>query len=88
MRPVAGKKARCGGCDPTRVRVPNKAKQTEMSAFGAGKGLLQGQARRTGGSCLKTPNSPMVFREKFLMGKIWGKCCQVCDSLCDWLEGR
>ena len=28
----------------------SEAKQTEMSEFGAEKGLLQGQARRTGGS--------------------------------------
>ena len=44
----------------------SEAKQTEMSEFGAKKGLLQGQARRTGGSYLKDLNSLMGFREEFL----------------------
>ena len=46
--------------------VHNEAKKTKTLGFGAEKGLLQGQARRTGGSCSKNPNSLMVFREEFL----------------------
>lgn len=40
-----------------------------MWEFGAEKGLLQGQRRRTGGSCSKTLKSLMVFREKFSSAK-------------------
>ena len=47
-----------------------------MLEFGAEKGLLQGQVRRTGGLCSKTPNSLLV-----LTGKIWGEGCRVCDFL-------
>ena len=38
----------------------------DMLESGAEKGLLQGQARRTGGLCSKDLNSQMVFREEFL----------------------
>ena len=44
----------------------SEAKQTKMSEFGADKGLLQGQAKSTGGFCSKDLNSPMVFRAEFL----------------------
>ena len=44
----------------------SEAKQTETSEFGAEKGLFQGRARRTGGSCSQKPNSLMAFGEKFL----------------------
>ena len=43
-----------------------EAKQIEILEFGAEKVLLQDQAKRTGSSCSKTLNSPMVFGEKFL----------------------
>ena len=57
--------------------------------FGGEKGLLQGQARRMGVSCSKTLNSPMVFREKFLIGKIWDESCRVCDFLLiGWWWGK
>lgn len=46
------------------------------------KGLLQGQARRMGGSCSKYLNFLMVFREKFFVGKIGGEGYEgVCDYL-------
>ena len=44
----------------------SEAKQAKTLKFGAEKCLLQGQARRTGGSCSKDPNSLIVFREEFL----------------------
>ena len=44
----------------------SEAKQTEMLEFGAEKGLQQRQARRTGSSCWKDPNSRMGFEEEFL----------------------
>ena len=52
--------------DPTVVKTKSvclmhsEAKQTKMSESGAEKGLLQGQARRTGGlySKTQTPQSP------------------------------
>ena len=43
----------------------SEAKQTETSQFGAEKDFLQGQAKRPGGFCSKSPNSVMVFGEKF-----------------------
>ena len=46
----------------------SEAKQTWT--FGAEEGLLQGQARRMGGSCSKNPNSLMGFGEKFLEAKL------------------
>ena len=44
------------------VHVPNVQwdETTKTSEFGAKKGLLQGQAGRTGGSCSKLPNSPVT----------------------------
>ena len=59
----------------------SEAKQTKMLEFGAEKVLFQGQARRMGGSCSKPPNFPVVFREKFLIGKIWGEGCRVGDFI-------
>ena len=47
----------------------SEAKKTEPLNFGAEKDLLQGQARGTGDSYSKSPNSPIVFREKFLQAK-------------------
>ena len=58
----------------------SEAKQTETSESGAEKGLLGGRARRTGGSCLKTLNSPMVSGES-LIGKLWGEGSRACDFL-------
>ena len=59
----------------------SEAKQTEISESGAEKGLLQSQARRTGDLCSKTPNSPIVLGEKFLIGKIWDEGHGACDFL-------
>ena len=55
------------------VHVPNVQwdETTKTSEFGAKKGLLQGQAGRTGGSCSKLPNSPVVQGEK----KFFCCCC-------------
>ena len=52
-----------------------------MPEFGAEKGLLLGQARRTGGSCSKAPNSLMVFRGRVVIGKMWSEGFRVCDFL-------
>lgn len=43
-----------------------QAKEIKMWEFGAEKGLLQGHARRRGGSSSKTSNLQMIFRERFL----------------------
>ena len=43
----------------------SEAKQTKTLEFGAEKGLLQGQAKRMGGLCSKTPKSLMFLEEKF-----------------------
>ena len=59
----------------------SEAKQTQRSEFGAQKGLLNSHSRRMGGSCSKDPNSLMVFRETFFIGKIWGEGCRVHDVL-------
>lgn len=40
-----------------------EARQTKISEFGAEKGVLQSQARRTDGLHSKTQNTSMVFRE-------------------------
>ena len=45
------------------------AEETKTSEFRAKKSLFQGQARRTGDSGSRTPNSAMVFKEKFLQAK-------------------
>ena len=42
-----------------------ETEQTKTLEFGAEKGLLQGQARRVGELCSKSPNSLMGFREEF-----------------------
>ena len=47
----------------------SEAKQTKTSEYRAEKVLLQGQARRMDGSCLKDLNSPMVFGKEFLKAK-------------------
>ena len=66
-----------------------EAKQMETLEFGAEKGLLQGRARRMGCLCSKTLNSMVVLGEKFLIGKIRGEGCRVCDFLLiGWREHR
>ena len=40
--------------------------QTERPDFGTEKGLLQGQAKRTGDTCPQTPNASKVFGEKYV----------------------
>lgn len=48
-----------------------EAKQTEMlEESGAEKGLLQGQARRTGGRCSKDPELPNGLGVEVFIGKI------------------
>ena len=51
----------------------SEAKQAETSESGGEKGLLQGQARRMGSSCSKSPNSQRVLREEFLSAKFEGR---------------
>ena len=53
--------------------------------FGAEKGLLQGQARRTGGSCTKKPKLPDAFMRRSFLGKVWDEDCRLCDFSSDWL---
>ena len=43
----------------------SEAKQTEMSEFGAEKGVLLGQARRTAGSCPPNLEVPEGFQQSF-----------------------
>ena len=50
-------------------QMHNEAKQTEMSEFGAQKGLLQGHARKMGDSGSKTTELLTAFRDKFLQAK-------------------
>ena len=59
----------------------SEAKQTKRSEFGAVKDLLQGQARRMGDSCSKTPKLPDGFQGEVFIGKIWGEGYRVCDFL-------
>lgn len=42
----------------------NEAKQSERAEFGAERGLLNGQARRTSGSCSKKSQTPQWFSAK------------------------
>ena len=63
----------------------SESKQTETSEFGAEKGLLQGQAKRMGNLCSKTPNSPMVFGEKFLKSRFGVKAAGCVTFF--WLVG-
>ena len=39
------------------------------------------QTRRLGGSCSENPTPPIIFRKKFLIGKLWGEGCRVCDFI-------
>ena len=54
--------------DPTCVHdIHREAKEMEISEFGAEKGLLQGQAKRIGGSCSKVLNlNSGIFQERVL----------------------
>ena len=77
-------------CYQTHVRVcptHSEAKQTETLEFGAEKGLLQGQARRTGGSCPKTLDSSKGFSKVLLKARqgrgITGYGISLCTIL--WL---
>ena len=47
--------------------MDSEAKQTKMVEFGAEKVLLQGKAKRTCGSCSKSPTSSIVLVEKFFL---------------------
>ena len=51
-----------------------EAKQTKPLASEAEKDLLQGQARRIGGSCSKTPNSLVVLKQETIsVERLWGQ---------------
>ena len=58
----------------------SEAKQTETE-FRAEKGLLQGHARRTGGSCPKSPQLLKGFRQSTFKGQVSGEGHGVCDQL-------
>ena len=47
----------------------SKAEQKEIQESEAEKGLLQGRARRTVGSCSQNPNSLMVLRNVFFFNR-------------------
>ena len=47
----------------------SEPKQTEMSEFGAQKGLLQGPARKTGGSYSNYPELPAGFQKSILKAR-------------------
>ena len=59
----------------------SEAKQTKTSEFGAEKGLLQDQARRTGDLCSKTLNFPVVFRQKLFVCFLFFSFC-LCHVAC------
>ena len=52
--------------------------QTERPDFGTEKGLLQGQAKRTGDTCPQTPNASKVFGEKYVYRQNSQRRLQVC----------
>ena len=58
----------------------SEAKQTEMSEFGAEKGLLQGHARRQVAHALKTGNSG-GFQQSIFKSQVREGGCRVCDHL-------
>ena len=59
----------------------SEVKQTKTSEFGPAKDLLQSEARRMGGSCSKTPNSPVIFWWEVFIGNIWDEGYRVYDFL-------
>ena len=65
----------------------SEAKQTEMLQFGAEKGLLQGQARRTGSSCSKPPTPWWFWGKSFYLQNLgWG--LQGTWPSSDWWWGK
>ena len=61
--------------------MDREAKQTKMLEFEVEKGLLLGRARRTDRSCLKSPKSPTVLKEKISFFSFSWPCQAVCGSL-------
>ena len=61
--------------------MDREAKQTKMSESEAEKGLLLGRARRTDRSCLKSPKSPTILKEKISFFSFSWPCQAVCGSL-------
>ena len=59
----------------------SEAKQTETSEFGAEKGLLQDQGRKTDGMYSRKPELPNDLQGEIFKRKIWGKGFRVCDFL-------
>ena len=59
----------------------SEPKQTKASGSGAEKVLLQGHARRTGGSCLKNPDLPKGFQQSIFKGQVRDGRPRVCDQL-------
>lgn len=50
--------------------IHSEAKQMEMSAFWANKGLLQEHRRRTGGLCSQNPKLPEKFQQSIFKGQV------------------
>ena len=61
----------------------SKAKQTQTSEFGVENSLLQGKARRTGGSCSKTPTLQCFLGKSFYRPK-FGMRVAGCMTPPDW----
>ena len=59
----------------------SEAKQTKTSEFGVEKGLLQGAARRMGGSCPKNSKLPRRFQESIFKGQVKEGLSRICDQL-------
>ena len=60
-------------------RTVTPSKTPKLRSLEQRKVYWQGQARKSHGSCSKTPNSPVILGEKFLIGKIRGEGCRMCD---------
>ena len=67
----------------TQAQMHSKAKQTQTSEFGVEKSLLQGKARRTGGSCSKTPTLQCFLGKSFYRPKS-GMRVAGCMTPPDW----
>ena len=69
----------------------SEAKQTEMSEFGAEKGLLQGPCKENRWLMLKRPELPNGFQGRSFYMQNWGggRCCRVCNPpLIGWWWGN
>ena len=71
--------------NPSSCSHHTEAKQMEKLEFGAEKGLLPGQARRTEQFMLKSPQLPDDLGEEFLWAEFGGEVCGCVTFL--WLVG-